>query len=535
MSRLNGKRHELQGSESVFSTPQSAAVVESAQQRKPAATVAREIEFALLPDGRMVDLIRSTRQPANLEFLVWQNGNVWLTSQIESGGELLVPPKVDPSVVSAIRLPTGVKPCPPIGELFTLLMDCVEKFVEIAPQYSFLNAASILCSWVADRLSVVPYLSVCGPPESGKTTLLRLLHCLCRRALHTSNITPASLYRLAPQVRPTLLIDEIGFARDRTSRDFQRLLRGGNRQGSRVLSNGKALELFGPKVLASRIPLDDAALVSRTIHITMAPSNRDVPTLDLDAEEKLADALQPMLETFRLRHYQRVAASQYHGFLKFPPRLRDCARALAAPMLGNAELEQRLVGALESQAEAMQSERFSQPEWLVMSALYRQCHSGTDALWVRGLTEEVNRIICDEGEKDEYKATAVGRILRQSLGFSAVRWGNGYRLALTSAVARKIHVQAKTMGLLRVDMLPSVNVGSGFAGEPPCDLCKEFGLMFDRNGRKLLNFDDVEKGLGQCTNCGAKFFSVNQQRCPRCNTPKQKELQNPPSEPSADA
>jgi len=80
------------------------------------------------------------------------------------------------------------------------------------------------------------------------------------------------------QVRPTLLIDESDFGRDRTSRDMQRLLRGGNRQGSRVLCNGKAFENFGPKVIASRVPLDDAALVSRSINIVMTPTGRECPS-----------------------------------------------------------------------------------------------------------------------------------------------------------------------------------------------------------------------------------------------------------------
>ena len=84
-----------------------------------------------------------------------------------------------------------------------------------------------------------------------------VLQCVCRRAILTSSVTPASLYRLT-RVRPTFLIDEAEFSGDRSSRDIQRLLRGGNRQGSYVLCNGKAFKNFGPKVIASRVPLHDA-------------------------------------------------------------------------------------------------------------------------------------------------------------------------------------------------------------------------------------------------------------------------------------
>jgi hypothetical protein len=334
MSKPNGANHETQDSQNVFPIRQSAATIESTQQRETATAVTREVEFAILPDGRMVDLIRNVRQPSKIEFLVWQDGNIHLTSHIEHDGEMLVVPKIDPTVVSALRLPTMARSCPEIGELFTLIMNYVETYVDITTDDRFLVAAFVLATWFADRFSVVPYLSICGPPESGKTTLLRLLHCLCRRAIHASVVAPAWLYRSGAQVRATLLIDEADFGRDQTSRDLQRLLRGGNRQGGRVLCNGKAFDNFGPKVIASRVPLDDAALVSRNINIVMTPPDRDLPSLGLDAEEKLSDALQPMLEMFRLLHYVKVVASQHPAFLKFPPRLRDNGRALAASPRG---------------------------------------------------------------------------------------------------------------------------------------------------------------------------------------------------------
>jgi len=413
-----------------------------------ASPVTREVEFTILPDGRMVDLVRSIHQPSSLGFLVWQDGNIRLASHLEHDGELLVVPKMDPTVMSALRLPTTARSCPEIGELFMLMMDYIETYVDITSEYSSLVAAFILCTWFADRLSVAPYLSICGPPESGKSTLLRLLHCLCRRAIHASAITAASLYRFAAQVRPTLLIDEADFGTDRTSRDFQRLLRGGNRQGSRVLCTGKAFENFGPKVIASRVPLGDAPLVSRNINIVMTPSDRDLPFLDLDAEEKLSAELQPMFEMFRLLHYGRVVASQHSAFLKFPPSLRDNARALAAAMLGNEELQQRLAGALESQVHSMQFDRFSEPEWVVMLALYGFCHDRKGDCYVRELTDEVNRILRENGETRLYTPKKVGQILHQSLGFPTRRRGEGYRVELALA-GRKIHSQAKSMGIKR--------------------------------------------------------------------------------------
>src|SRR5437763_10900093 len=157
-----------------------------------------------------------------------------------------------------------------------------------------------------------------------------------------------------------------------------------------------------------------------------------------EAEQQLAAALQPVLATFRLLHYQRVAASQYREFLKFPPSLRDSARALAGPMFADEELQKRLADALESQVRFMQFDRFAEPEWVVMRALYGLCHSMPSEVYVQNVTDETNRIFHESGETHTYSAKAVGHILSKVLGFSASRRGEGYGVVLTVDVPKKI-------------------------------------------------------------------------------------------------
>ena len=249
----------------------------------------------------------------------------------------------------------------------------IATYVGLRRDRVFLNAAFAVMTWFADRLSFVPYLSLCGPLEAGKTTLLMVLQCVCRRAILTSSVTPASLYRLT-RVRPTFLIDEAEFSGNRSSRDIQRLCAEAIGSGLYVLCNGKAFENFGPKVIASRVPLHDAALLSRNISIVVTPSEREVPSLDLNEKKQLSQALQPVLESYRLAHYTETTVSQNPIFMKFPPRLRDNARALSIGMLGHQELEERLAKALEPQLQSLQFDRFGEPEWVVMLALFGACH-----------------------------------------------------------------------------------------------------------------------------------------------------------------
>src|SRR5579864_7550819 len=130
MTKPNGSNHEQHGPPIVFPKRQSEVAIESKQQKETTPGAAREVEFTILPDGSIVDLIRSHRQASSLSFLVWQDGAIQLASHIEHEGERLVPPKLDPTVLSALRLPTTVGNCPDVGELFTLIVNQIERFVK---------------------------------------------------------------------------------------------------------------------------------------------------------------------------------------------------------------------------------------------------------------------------------------------------------------------------------------------------------------------------------------------------------------------
>jgi hypothetical protein len=170
----------------------------------------------------------------------------------------------------------------------------------------------------------------------------------------------------------------------------------------------------------------------------------------------------------------------------------------------------------------MQFDRFSEPESVVMLALYSLYHGGNGDPYVHGLTDETNRILRENGEPRLYTPKKVGQILHQSLGFPTRRRGEGYRVELTLA-GRKIHSQARAMGIMRADILPSVTVQSGLVGHP-CSLCSEFGMMMDHEGGRLMTFEEVAQESKPCTSCG--LYS-HHQICPGCNTPRKTELPDP--------
>lgn len=199
-------------------------------------------------------------------------------------------------------------------------------------------------------------------------------------------------------------------------------------------------------------------------------------------------------------------------------------------MLGNEELQERLAGALECQVHSMQFDRFNEPEWVVMLALYGLYHDANRGRYVHELTDETNRILRESGETSFYSPKRVGQILNKSLGFPTRRQGEGYRIDMT-LVGRKIHSQAKAMGIKRADILHWATVQSEIAGEP-CSLCSEFGMMMDHEDRRLLTLDELLQESMPCTNCGQ--FSHHQQ-CPRCGMARKAEPRKPPGEPTSGA
>lgn len=70
-------------------------------------------------------------------------------------------------------------------------------------------AAWVLASWQVNAWDKFPHLAITSPEKRcGKTTLLELLALVCPRAMMTSNISPAVLYRVIEDKQPTLLFDE---------------------------------------------------------------------------------------------------------------------------------------------------------------------------------------------------------------------------------------------------------------------------------------------------------------------------------------
>jgi putative DNA primase/helicase len=126
-----------------------------------------------------------------------------------------------------------------------------------------------------DTAEISPILALTSPtPECGKTTALNLIGALVPKALASSNITAAAVFRGIEKWRPTLLVDEADtFLKNND--DLRGVINSGHyRRAAFVIRvTGENLEptrftTWAPKVIAliGKLP---PTLASRSIHIEM--------------------------------------------------------------------------------------------------------------------------------------------------------------------------------------------------------------------------------------------------------------------------
>jgi hypothetical protein len=247
------------------------------------------------------------------------------------------------------------------------------------------------------------------------------LSAICRRSALIADITPAALHSHYTSLRRTPLLDELEVGATLRDRDLSRLLRAGSTQGQKVLRTRKAYDLFGPKVIVSRQEPSDAALASRALVIAMPPSTRELP-LDEPVLDGIADQFQSRFLPFRLRNYKHARPSEV-GKSGLTLRMKDMARALTIPLLGEAELESAVIDLLRPHDVEAKRRRNGAAEWAVATALYKCCHPAPNLLTVGQLSSEVDDVLALQGETYHLTPRKIGDILR-SLGIETERLGN---------------------------------------------------------------------------------------------------------------
>ena len=405
-----------------------------------------EIDFAELRDGTLVELVEDPKDAAQACLAVWKDGEARFVDRLEHDGHVLVPLSRKNEVLRRLRLPSAVLPYESSQALLRRLESLVSQCVAINERYLPVLADFVLSTWLVDRLEVAPYLSVVGLPQSGKTTLLRVLSLVCRRPLLITDITSESFYHTCARFMPTMLIDEMGSIG--SNRTLRRMLRSGTTRDGLAVRKNRIFHCYGAKVISWLEPPDDAALNSRCVLIPMFESNSTALCRTDEAKvQKLTADLQAQLLTFRLENYKTAKPAAVPGDEILRPRTRDLLRTLSAGHAQDAERCQGLLKAFESD-EAVPLEPLSPAHNAVLRALFAMIHpGGFSLLWISHLTEKVNLFLEQSGDRLRLLPRKVGAVLT-SFGFTnRPRTNSGYALYLSQQDAEKLHQLAACYGI----------------------------------------------------------------------------------------
>ena len=249
-----------------------------------------------------VETVCDRDDPMRLAFLCWNDGSPTIHHEIDRDLKHYVPPPRGTGLLANVVLPDRLSPSGSTRELASDLESVISRFIEVDPDDVQTSVGVVLSSWFAECFETVPYLWLLGPLGSAKTTFLKLLRCLCRRSVLVGDIRAAALYRLAHETDITLLIDELELDGSRSSSEVARLLRSGNTRGTDTIRNGQRFSTFCFKVLASRLPPADGALVSRSLFVSMRPATKSLEALDESAQRRIIEEFQPRLLALRLEN-----------------------------------------------------------------------------------------------------------------------------------------------------------------------------------------------------------------------------------------
>lgn len=167
--------------------------------------------------------------------------------------------------------------------VFDKLLNLAKKsvyFKEVQDYY--LYVASIILTWIPEITDVIPFIRFLQQHGSGKSIALRFVHKFAFRSVYGSNITKASLARLAHYHGVTLLLDELHlYSKDSETDEILTLLRSRNMREAKYIkavpgdeSNFISMEVFGLTYLAGRVPMPED-IESRCIRLSLYPAPKN--------------------------------------------------------------------------------------------------------------------------------------------------------------------------------------------------------------------------------------------------------------------
>jgi len=393
-------------------------------------------------DGTVIDLVRDASASEKLALALYREGVVEMKPEIAHAGRVYAPILIDPTISGNICLPTRAGDQETTRELFTAAHTRLSCHLGQLDACISALVFAVFASWMWPVLPMAPLLSIFAPAGGPTNLVLRMLSLMCRHPVKLTGLRRGDIARLPMSLQPTLLLDEPDL------RPAMRvMLESSTQQDARMMGGRGIFGFYGPKILCSR-RLPDAALFEvGALRTSLIPVIGQLPPLDKKREREIAEEFQVRFLGYSLRNQSNVQIPSF-DVSQFSPPVQDLARAFGAAVVGDDELQQRILPLLSVQDEEIRSDRARTCDAIVVEALLFFVHQGRwSQMRTDSIAGKVRAIYKGRGFDQQPSAETVGWAIRR-LGIPSGRIdraGNGIELNVSTC--RLIHMLAQSHGV----------------------------------------------------------------------------------------
>ena len=396
----------------------------------------------IFSDGTAIELLRDPASPEGFGLVRSQQEVMDLKPVLSHSGRVYVPVRMEPSVSRAVCFPTRVAPPESTMKLFTDVHALLRRHLAQLNPCITAMVFAIFASWMSPVLPIAPILLIFAPAGSPRNLVLQMLGMLCRRPLRLVGLRRADIVRLPMPLQPTLLLDQPDLRPE-----MQTMLQSSTHRGSRIIGSQGIAEFYGPKIICSRKLPQGTALETDALRIALIPVAGELPPLDKTAEVEITEEFQARFLGYFLRNSSRVQIPRFE-MSQFSLPMQDLARAFGAALVGDDELQQKILPLLSIQDEEIRADRASAFDSVVLEAILSFIHQGgSKKVRSNELAEKVSAIHKGRGFDEESSPESVGWAVRR-LGIPSGRInraGNG--IDLNASTCRLVHKLAQSHGV----------------------------------------------------------------------------------------
>lgn len=382
--------------------------------------------------GLMIESILDPDDPSQLRLHTWDGRKTATTTAASYRGCTYTPAPIAAGLTKAVCFASTSKPFASTARLTTSIRQFLCHYVALTPEAVDLLIAFVVASHFVDCLPVAPVLILLGPDYEA-SRVLRLLHCLCRRAILLGNVDIPALATLPSQLDATLLINQ----RDLPER-VARILQASNDRNFCVARGNGQLNAFGAKAFSANPEFSNRI----GMHLSLTPARDPLPALTEASAKEITTDFQAKLLRYRMVNLARVREAQL-DVRDFVPPMRDEARAWLAPIRASPDLQESISSSLRRQSREAEEDRLSDDRCVIAEAALFFCHkANVEQFFVGELAERVNVLLMGRHEDRVLTDKMTGLLLR-ALGIHGQRVVKGYRILLADGAREQIHRVAR--------------------------------------------------------------------------------------------